>query len=370
MIRKACSDLDCKLTLHKNRMENDYVISERGGVVENRHKVHASVVDATGKLLFYIGDPLRITLARSTAKPVQALAVLETGGFDLFKFDEADLALMCASHSSEPRHIGRAVNMLMKVQGNESDLRCGGHPALSDSVNRDWIKRGYNPTPVCNNCSGKHIGMLAGSKAIGADITAYHHSTHPLQSRVKQVVQELCDLEAEDVKWGVDGCNLPAPAFPLHYLARIYAIIASSADQTEKVDSASTRTQALSRIYRAMARYPELVGGDGRFCTVLMQAFQGRLIGKLGADGCYGIGIRASEQTAKLGATGAVGISVKIEDGNIPILYSAVLEILEQLEIRPSEMCKELDVFHSPAIMNTAGVITGHVIPALKLRAA
>ncbi|RHZ51681.1 hypothetical protein CDV55_100454 [Aspergillus turcosus] len=349
-------------------MENDYVISERGGVVENRHKVHASVVDATGKLLFYIGDPLRMTLARSTAKPMQALAVLETGGFDEFRFDDADLALMCASHSSEERHIARALNMLTKVQGKESDLRCGGHPAVSDSVNRDWIKRGYNPTAVCNNCSGKHIGMLAGSKAIGADITAYHHPMHPLQLRVKQVAQELCDLEANDIKWGVDGCNLPAPAFPLHYLGKIYAITASSADQMGSDDSASTRTQALSRIYHAMARYPELVGGEGRFCTVLMQAFQGRLIGKLGADGCYGIGIRASEQTAKFGATGAVGISVKIEDGNIPILYSAVLEILEQLEIRPSEMCEELDVFHCPVIRNTAGVITGHVIPALKLR--
>ncbi|KAF7136726.1 hypothetical protein CNMCM5793_006044 [Aspergillus hiratsukae] len=277
---------------------------------------------------------------------------------------------MCASHSSEERHIGRALNMLRKVQGKETDLRCGGHPALSGSVNRDWIKRGYNPTAVCNNCSGKHIGMLAGSKAISADIRTYHHSEHPLQSRVKQVVHELCDLEAEDVKWGVDGCNLPAPAFPLHYLARIYAIIASSADQMGKGESASERTQWLSRIYHAMARYPELVGGDGRFCTVLMQAFQGRLIGKLGADGCYGIGIRASGQTAKLGATGAVGISVKIEDGNIPILYSAILEILEQLEIRSLEMCRELDVFHNPAILNTAGVITGHVIPAQKLRPA
>lgn len=349
---------------------DDTVVSERGGVVENRHKVHASVVDATGKLLFYVGDPSRITLVRSAAKPAQALAVLETDGFDRYKFDDADLALMCASHSSEQRHITRALDMLAKVQAEEADLRCGGHPALSASVNRAWIRRDYNPTAVCSNCSGKHVGMLAGTKAIGADVATYHDSAHPLQSRVKRVFQELCALEAEDVKWGIDGCNLPAPAVPLHYLGRIYAIIAASADEVESGVPVTARTQALRRIFHAMAEYPEFVGGDGRFCTVLMQAFQGRLIGKLGADGCYGIGIRASKQTAQLGATGAIGISVKIEDGNIPILYSAILEILEQLQIRPPETRKDLDASHRPPILNTAGVVTGHVIPTFKLRAA
>lgn len=349
---------------------DDTVVSERGGVIENRHKVHASVVDSTGKLLFYVGDPLRITLARSAAKPAQALAVLETGGVDQFKFDDADLALMCASHNSEERHITRTLDMLVKVQATEADLRCGGHPALSASVNRDWIKRDYNPTAVCNNCSGKHVGMLAGTKALGADVATYHHSEHPLQSRVKRVFEELCVLEAEDVKWGIDGCNLPAPAIPLHYLSRIYATIAASADERESDSPVTAKTQGLRRIFHAMAEYPELVGGDGRFCTVLMQAFQGRLIGKLGADGCYGIGIRASEQTTQLGATGAIGISLKIEDGNIAILYSAILEVLEQLQIRPPEIRKDLDAFHRPPILNTANVITGHVIPAFKLRAA
>ncbi|KAF7171823.1 hypothetical protein CNMCM5623_004147 [Aspergillus felis] len=350
--------------------DDDYVVSYRGEVVENQHKVHASVVDATGKLLFHVGDPSRITLTRSAAKPAQALAVLETGAFEQFNLEDADLALMCASHSSEERHITRACHMLAKVQVKEDDLRCGGHPALSASVNHDWIRRGYNPTAICNNCSGKHVGMLAGTKAIGADISTYHQPTHPLQLRVKRVFEDLCALEAEDVRWCVDGCNLPAPAIPLHCLGVVYATLAAAADQMEKNTSAPARTRELDRIFRAMTRYPELVGGDGRFCTVLMHAFRGTLIGKLGADGCYGIGIRASEQTAQLGATGAVGISLKIEDGNIGILYCAIMEILEQLGVRPPELCSELADFHRPSIVNTAGIVTGRVIPAFKLRAA
>lgn len=347
----------------------DHVISERGGVVENRHKVHAAVVDARGKQLFSLGDPSRLTLIRSAAKPAQALAVLETGGFHQAGFDDADLALMCASHNSEPRHISRALNMLKKAQADEEDLRCGGHPALSQTVNNAWIKNNYEPTGVCNNCSGKHAGMIAAIKAIGADVATYHHESHPLQQRVKRVTEELSGLDAHGVTWSIDGCNLPAPAIPLYCLATTYAAFAEAADETKGKESVSERRQAMSRIFHAMSDYPELVGGEERFCTVLMQAFQGDLIGKLGADGCYGIGIRASDQTARLGAEGAVGISVKIEDGSIPILYCAIAEILEQLDIGTSAMRRELDGFHHPAILNTAGVVTGHVIPAFKLSA-
>ncbi|KAJ5173239.1 thermolabile L-asparaginase [Penicillium capsulatum] len=349
--------------------DKDLIIAERGGVIENRHKVHAAIVDARGKLLFAVGDPSRLTLIRSAAKPAQALAVLETGGFHQFGFDDADLALMCASHSSEPRHLSRARCMLQKAQAEEKDLRCGGHPSLSPSINDAWIKNSYQPTAICNNCSGKHTGMIAGTKSLGAGVATYHHQEHPIQQRVKRVTEELAGLDTQEVLWSIDGCNLPAPALPLRSLATMYARFADSADQCKESPSVSTRTQAMSRIFHAMAQHPELVAGDDRFCTVLMQAFQGCLIGKVGADGCYGVGIQESAQTVRLGAEGAVGISVKIEDGNLAILYCAVAEILEQLELGTSVIRKSLESFQHPVISNTAGVVTGHVVPAFQLSA-
>ena len=347
----------------------DYVLTYRGEVVENRHQVHAAVTDATGKLLYAVGDPTRITLARSAAKPAQALAVLETGGFEQCGFNDADLALICASHNSEEKHISRARAMLAKVPATETNLCCGGHAALSETVNRDWIKRDFTPTGVCNNCSGKHAGMLAGAKAIGADLEGYHLPTHPMQVRVKRVVEELCGLYEDEVKWSVDGCNLPAPAFPLQYMAKIYATIAAAADETARNHNASKRTKALRRIFRAIADHPYLVGGEGRFCTVLMEAFKGGLIGKLGADGCYGIGVCASERTRQLGADGAIGIAVKIEDGNIGTLYSAVTEIFEQLQIGTVETRHKLASFHGPQIFNTAGAVTGRTLNSFRVRA-
>ncbi|PWY88890.1 L-asparaginase II [Aspergillus sclerotioniger CBS 115572] len=337
---------------------NNYVVTNRGSVIENRHQVHAVVTDATGRILYGVGNPKRITLARSAAKPAQVLAILQTGAVEQFGFDEEDLALMCASHSSEDHHIARARGMLAKALLDEGDLRCGGHPAISEAVNRTWIKHDFIPTGICNNCSGKHAGMLAGAKAIGAPTADYHQADHPFQRQVKDVVEELAGLEQDGAQWAIDGCNLPAPAFALHHLARIYARIAHAADCAASV-SASTQTQALGRIFHAMAQYPALVGGTGRFCTELMETFAGALIGKVGADGCYAVGLRASDQTRRLGADGAIGIAVKIEDGNLDILYAAVVEILGQFQIAAPDQLQRLAAFHRPQIRNTAGVVTG-----------
>lgn len=335
----------------------------RGDAVENTHVAHVAVVDQDGRVLLGFGDPSRHTLARSAAKPAQALAVVETGALERFGFDDADLALMCASHSSEPRHIERARQMLAKVEASETDLRCGGHPPLSDAIFRDWIRRDFLPTAVCSNCSGKHAGMLAGARAIGAALDGYEQPEHPLQLRVKQTMADVCDLPADAVQWAVDGCNLPTPAFALDRLARLYMKLASAAD-AEAADSAPppvSRDAALARIYRAMTTYPELVAGDGRFCTALMRAFDGALVGKVGADGSYAIGVRASTQTARLGARGALGIAVKVEDGNVAMLYAVVAEVLAQLQLGSDEQRAALDAFRTPRMVNTMGVETGRV---------
>jgi L-asparaginase II len=173
-------------------LEEDCIVSDRGGIIENTHRIHAAVVDSTGRLLYSIGNPDRITLLRSAAKPAQALAIVETGALEKFGYNDSDLALICASHNSEDRHLARARGMLEKLQASEDDLRCGGHPSISPEVNRAWVKADLQPTGIHNNCSGKHAGMLAGAEAIGAGVQNYHHLEHPMQQRVKHVVEDLC----------------------------------------------------------------------------------------------------------------------------------------------------------------------------------
>lgn len=349
-------------------MNKNFIVTDRGGLLENCHTVHAAVVDSNGDLLYSIGNPSRLTLIRSAAKPAQALAILETGCFEKFKFDNADLALMCASHNSEPIHLERAQSMLHKSNSTESDFACGGHASISEAVNRTWIKADYIPTPISNNCSGKHAGMIAGSKAIGADASNYHLPDQPMQVRVKEVFEELCGTDSKELRWGIDGCNLPAPAAPLNVLARVYASFASAADATKIDNAGSARIQHQKRIFEAMSTYPELVGGEGRFCTELMRLFNGSLIGKVGADGCYAIGVKVSDETRRIGGKGALGIAVKIEDGNLSILYTAVLEILKQLGLVEPIVCQGLASFDMQKVLNTAGVVTGNVTYQFKIR--
>ena len=330
----------------------------RGDLVENTHAAHVAVVDAEGRLIYAFGDPSRMTLARSAAKPAQALAVLETGALERFGFDDADLALICASHSGEPRHIERTRAMLAKAQVTEAELRCGGHAPLSDAVWKEWIRRDFTPTGVCSNCSGKHAGMLAGAQALGAAVADYHLPEHPLQVRVKRTVAELCDLPENGVQWATDGCNLPTPAVPLDRLARLFMKMANADTQT--TDTAP-RSLALARIYRAMTAYPELVAGDGRFCTTLMQAFDGDLVGKVGADASYAIGVRAT------GTRGPLGIAVKVEDGNTTVLYAIVSNVLGQLDIGRETQRAKLAAYGNPPMRNTMGIETGRLAVTVPL---
>lgn len=371
---------------------DDYAISDRGGIPENLHRVHIAVTDATGNLLLAAGNPHRLTLARSAIKPVQTLALLEIPGFDeRYGFDESELALMCASHNSEERHLALAKRMLSKVieRNNdkpggagtggvsEADLRCGGHPAGCPVVNREWIRNGFTPTAIYNNCSGKHVGMLAGAALLddNGELTReeYHSPDHPLQVRIRRTFEDITGLGSQEIGWAIDGCNLPAPALPLNNIAHLFATLAGatpspSSSSSENDDAASSRTGLLSRIYNAMTSYPELIAGTGRFCTELMQAYNGALVGKVGADAVYAVGVRESEATRRLGANGSLGIAVKVDDGNLDVLYAVVPELLERLKIGDPETLQKLDAFHRLRRLNTADVVVGGISFPFTLR--
>ena len=53
------------------------VVVERAGLVESVHRVHVAVVDSEGRLTASAGDPERIVFHRSTAKPFQAVPLVD-----------------------------------------------------------------------------------------------------------------------------------------------------------------------------------------------------------------------------------------------------------------------------------------------------
>ena len=88
------------------------VIAEatRGGIVESVHHGVVVAVDVDGEVVASAGDPETVVFFRSSAKPFQAIPVIESGAADAFGFTPAELArsLKEALGSTPSQAIGRA----------------------------------------------------------------------------------------------------------------------------------------------------------------------------------------------------------------------------------------------------------------------
>ncbi len=296
----------------------------RGETVESVHFGGLAVVDSQGRLLAAVGDPMTVAYLRSTAKPFQAMPLVEDGGLERFGFDEAELALMCASHSGTDEHVAVAQRIQAKVGVTEQDLLCGVHPPYHKPTAEALRARGEEPTPNRHNCSGKHSGMLAQAVLHGWPTDDYIDLQHPVQQRILETFAAMCGLEPKQVAWGVDGCSAPNFAVPLYHAAWAYARLVDPHDLPPQ------RAEAARKVVQAMMRHPFLVAGPERFDTLLMEAFPGRVVAKGGAEGYQGLGVLP-------GALGTehpgVGIAIKIADGDPQGRARSVvaLEVLRQL---------------------------------------
>ena len=309
------------------------VEQRRGSVVESRHIVHAAVVDAAGgeggRLVARAGNPDLITFWRSAAKPFQAMPLVADGGADRFGLSSEELALCCASHSSEPGQVNLVREFLQKIGCSERDLHCGPHTPLSEAVAKDYHTRGVRLTAVYSNCSGKQTGMLALARHHGWPTDGYWRLDHPVQQRILAEVSHWTGVAEREVGVAVDGCGVACFAVPLRDMARAYGRLANAEFGMRKaelaVESSFPIPHSAFRIRDSMLRHPDLVAGAGRPCTDMMRAHPGRVIAKVGAEGVY-CALLVQER---------LGISLKIEDGHGPAAALAMAAILEELGLRP-----------------------------------
>src|SRR3989442_8644710 len=250
----------------------------RGGRTETVHQVHVAVVDADGALVARAGDPSFVTFWRSAAKPFQAMAMVAEGAADRYGLTREDLALCCASHSSEPAQVERVRELLQKIGCSERDLRCGPHPPLSDAVAKDYEQRGVRLTAVYSNCSGKHAGMLALARHRGWPPEDYQRLEHPVQQRCWDEVARWTGLARSEIGTGVDGCGVVCFSLPLKNMAWAYARLANAERETRNAEQPSTAPvepfrvpRSAFRVVEAMLRHPELIAGDRRPCTEMMR---------------------------------------------------------------------------------------------------
>lgn len=324
----------------------------RGNLIESRHTGHLAVVDCDGNLCFQAGDPYRLTYARSCAKPLQALSVVESGAAEQFSLSQRELALLCASHNGEEKHVEAAESILSKLSLTAAALQCGPQEPAFKKAAEKLCKAGNSPTSLHNNCSGKHVGMLALSLHLGADTDHYMEPDHPVQKLMLKTVAEMSGAHPETIPLAIDGCGVPVFGLRLANLA--YAFAKFGRPQGLAAD----RAAACRTLYQAIRAEPYYLAGSDRYDTRLAEITDGAVIGKMGAEGVFALSIPDR----------GWGMALKITDGSERALYPAVTEALRQISALSPEQMKLLRPFHYPAIRNRTGTVVGSLQTDLQLR--
>ena len=325
----------------------------RGPVVESRHRGVIAIIDSGGRTIAALGSVDEPIFPRSAVKPIQALPLVESGAADAFGLGDAELALACASHGGEPRHVEGVAAMLAKVGLDESALECGPQWPASEEARHALIRSGGRPTALHNNCSGKHAGFIATARHRGWDHRGYVAPGHPVQELVRNALSELTDTPLDGAVRGIDGCSIPAYAIRPDRLARAFARMASGEGLP------ADRAQAAARLVAACQAEPFLLAGRGRFCTEAMTLFGRRLIVKTGGEGVFCAGFPG------LG----IGVALKCDDGATRAAEAMMAAVIVAL-LRPDRAeLQQVQRRLNPPVLSRRGAQVGELRPAPELAA-
>ena len=275
----------------------------RGGKVESVHAGHAVALNADGSIFFQKGDPTLPMYSRSSLKSIQASAMVRAG-LDL---EPRLLALVCASHAGTQMHQSGAQAILAKAGLDEHSLHC-----VMDRPLDEELRRTSQPTRLAMNCSGKHAGMIVTCHINGWPIETYMEPDHPLQKLIAQEVEMMTGEPI--VNTTVDGCGAPLFMFSLLGLARAIRNLTISSDPIHQ------------SIAQACRQFPEMVSGEGRLATRLMQSIDGLFM----KDGAEGVNVAS--------LIDGRAFALKISDGNARAVPAVTAALLAQCGIDAHEV--------------------------------
>lgn len=320
-----------------------FVETFRGNWVENVHRGSFAVCDARGGVVLSDGDPSHPVLPRSAIKSLQALALFRSGAVERFGLDDEAIAMACASHYGEPRHVAVVVRTLEKLGLSVDDLECGAHPPSSKTAQRTLAEAGQPPSALHNNCSGKHTGMLADALALGVPTKGYVTREHPVQKLVRACVEDVIGVPLTTHACGTDGCSIPTWAAPLTAFAAGFARMATGEGMPEDLAAAARR------IFPAVTSHPFLIRGTGSLDTEVMEAFDGRLMLKIGAEGVF-CGALIDK---------GLGFALKIDDGSKDAGECAVANLLLAIAAPNNRERKALMKWAETRNINWRGIEVG-----------
>src|SRR3954454_14048477 len=142
------------------------VLVTRGDVVEAVHRVHALTTDGCS-----FGDPRLTCFLRSSAKPIQAIPLVES--YD--DLADQEIAIACASHQAEPEQLDAVRMLLARAGATVDDLENG-------------VQEGSENVRLANSCSGKHAGTFTPCRATAWPLDVSGLPDHPLQRRIRELI--------------------------------------------------------------------------------------------------------------------------------------------------------------------------------------
>src|SRR5215213_8310199 len=337
-------------------MTADLVQITRGDIVESVHRGVVVVADVAGATVAAAGDPATPSYFRSSAKPFQAVPLVESGAAERFGFTDEELAIACSSHDAKPWQQAIVAGMLAKIGLGENALRCGFAPPYDEKeaarVTLDLVP----PSALQCDCSGKHTGMLATCLHLGYPIETYLEADHPLQRDILRVVAACLRVDEADIWLAPDGCSVPTFGAPLRAFAVAYATLA--APEQAAPDGGRRHSDALNRLRAVMAAHPHHIAGEGELDTDIIEVTRGRIVAKLGAEGllCMAVPERG------------LGIAIRAMDGSERARGPIALHALDQLDLLTDAERDELAKRQSPPVTNFNGWTVGEMRPVFELQ--
>ena len=240
----------------------------------------------------------------------------------------------------EEIHTDLISSMLEKADLSINDLKCGSHNPISKEISNKLLADNDLPNELHNNCSGKHIGMLALTKHLNYDIGDYVNKKHPTQENIFKYVSEL--LGHTNIPTEVDGCSAATPFLTLEAIAILFQKLGSGQEEE------------LNRVYNAMVEHPILVGGSKNFDTHFIKSMNGDGVTKIGGESIRGITIKTEDR-------GSIGLAIKILDGSNRALPGATIKLLKHLNLINKDQIKRLSDFKNDEIINHNGDIVGRI---------
>ena len=293
--------LSKQMTEHWLGASDAVVVAEliRDGRAESFHHGVVAVVDSAGNTLLERGNAGAVVYPRSTLKPLQAIAVLETG----IELSPLHLALTTASHCGSTRHREAVLSFLDAYGLDSQALQCPLDLPLGSDERAHYLAEGLSPSRAAMNCSGKHAGFLAACTHAGYPLQDYLSPSHPLQASIRETISRYAG-EGIAVS-SHDGCGAPLHAISFGGLARAIAGVAAGNTAHEQ------------ELLRAVSENSWAIDGEGRDNTVTIETLGG--IAKIGAEGLVVIGTPEG-----------VAVAVKILDGSMRATSLVALAALEK----------------------------------------